>query len=36
MKFVGARLGEDFDSSIAQLVVFGRERILIDANLANR
>jgi hypothetical protein len=29
MKFVGPRLGEDFDTAVAQLVVFRRERILI-------
>jgi acetyl-CoA acetyltransferase len=33
--FVAARFGEDFDASKAQPVVFGRERILIDPNLAN-
>ena len=36
MKLVGAWLGEDFDSSVTELVVFGGKRILIDANLANR
>ena len=36
MEFVGAGLGEDFDPSVAQLVVFRGERILVDANLADR
>src|ERR1700691_815083 len=36
MELIGPRLREDFDSSIAELVVLSRERILIDANLANR
>ena len=35
MKFVGARLGEDFDPAIAQFVVFRGKRILIDPDLAN-
>src|ERR1700752_1266585 len=33
---VGTRLGEDFNPAIAELVVFGREGILVDANFANR
>src|ERR1019366_6288092 len=36
VKLIRAGLGEDFDSSVAQLVVFGGKRILVDANLANR
>src|SRR5579884_1231867 len=36
MPFVGSGLGEDLDATVAQLVVLGRERILIDANLADR
>src|SRR5580698_8699997 len=36
MKFVGAGLGEDFDAAVAELVVFGGERVLVDANLADR
>src|ERR1700683_4196043 len=36
MVTVGARLGEDFNAAITKLVVFRRERILINANLANR
>ncbi len=36
MPLVGTRLGEDLDAAIAQLVVFRREGILIDANLTNR
>ena len=36
MIFVGAGLGENFDASVAQLVVFGGKRILIDADLTNR
>ncbi len=35
VKFVGARLGEDLDAPIAQLVVFGGKGILVDANFAN-
>ncbi len=33
--FVGAGLGKDFNAAIAQLVVFRREWILIDPDLAN-
>src|SRR5271157_1460551 len=36
MVLVRARLSENLDSSVAQFVVFGRKRILIDADLANR
>ncbi len=36
VKFVGAGLGKDFNAAVTQLVVFGRKRILVDANLANR
>ena len=36
MVLVRAWLGEDFDSSVAELVIFGRKWILIDANFANR
>src|ERR1039458_8112862 len=32
---VGARLGEDFDLAVAQLVILRRERVLVDANLAD-
>jgi len=35
VKFVGARFGKDLYAAIAQLVVFGGKRSLIDANLAN-
>ena len=35
VQFVGARLGQDLDAPVAQLVVFGRKRILVDANLAD-
>ncbi len=34
-KLVRPRLGEDFDPAKAEPVIFGRERTLIDANLAN-
>src|SRR5260370_29289791 len=33
---VRAGLGEDLDASVAQLVVLGGERVLIDAHFANR
>ena len=33
---VGSRLGENFDAAVAELVVFGRKRILIDADFADR
>ena len=33
---VRSRLGQDFYAAVPQFVVFRRERILIDANLANR
>src|SRR5690349_9446705 len=36
MKPVGTRLGEDVDPPEPEPVVFGRERILIDSDLANR
>ena len=36
MIFVGAGFGKNFDSPIAQLVIFGGKRILIHANLADR
>src|SRR5579862_646747 len=36
VEFVGARLGEDFNSSITESVVLRRKRILVDANFANR
>ncbi len=36
VKLVGTRLGEDLDSSVAELVVLGGERILVDADLADR
>src|SRR5882672_9315696 len=35
VKLVGPRLGEDFDSAVAELVEFRRKRILVDADLAN-
>lgn len=35
MMLVCARLGENLDASVAELVVFSRERILVDADLAN-
>src|SRR5580704_3064941 len=35
VQLVGARFREDFDAPIPELVVFGRERVLIDANLAD-
>ena len=35
MKLVGSRLGENLDAAVAELVEFGRKRILVDANLAN-
>ena len=34
--FVGSRLGEDFYAAIAEFVVFGRKRVLVDTDLANR
>src|SRR5712692_2576123 len=34
--FVRAGLGEDLDASVAQLVVLGGERVLVDAHFANR
>ena len=36
MVLVGARLGEDFDSSVTQLVELGRKGVLVDADLSNR
>ena len=36
VKFIGAGLGEDFDPTVAQFVVFGGKRILVDADFANR
>ena len=33
--FVGARLGEDFNAAVAQLVVFRGKRVLIDPDFAN-
>ena len=36
MKLVCAGLGEDFDAAVAELVVLGRKRILVDADLADR
>ena len=33
---VGTGLGKDLDFAVAQLVVFGRKRVLVDANLADR
>ena len=36
MKFIGAGLGENLDSTETQFVVFRREGILVDADLANR
>ena len=36
MEFVRAWPGEHLDSSVPKAVVFGRERILVDADLANR
>src|SRR5579859_472484 len=35
VKLVRARLGENLDAAVAELVVFGRERILVDADLAD-
>src|SRR5215469_10954369 len=35
VELVAARLGEDFDAPISQLVILRRKRILVDANLAN-
>ena len=35
MPLIGAGLSENFDAAIAELVVFGGEGILIDANFAN-
>ena len=35
-ELVRARLGEDLDAAVAELVVLGRERILVDADLADR
>src|ERR1019366_8748347 len=32
---VGARLGEDLDLAVTQLVVLRRKRVLVDANLAD-
>src|SRR5262245_29272916 len=34
-KLVGPRLGEDLNAAQTKLIVFWRERILVDANLAN-
>ena len=36
VELIGARLGEDLDAAVAELVVLGGKRILIDANLADR
>ena len=35
MKLVGAGLGQNLDSSVAEFVEFWRERVLIDADFAN-
>ena len=35
VQFVGSGLGENLDAAVAKAVVFGRKRILVDANLAN-
>ena len=35
MPLVGPRLGENLDAAVAELVVFGRKRILIDADFAD-
>ena len=36
MVFVGAGLGENLNAAVAKFVVFGRERVLVNADLANR
>src|ERR1019366_3631042 len=36
MVIIGPRLGENFDAAVTELVIFRREWILINANLANR
>ena len=36
MEFVCARLGKNLDTAIAEFVVLRRERILVDADFANR
>src|SRR5258708_5399697 len=36
MPLVRPRLGENFNAAIAELVIFRRKRILVDANFANR
>src|ERR1700745_2035550 len=33
--FVSARLGEDFDTAVADFVVLGGKRVLIDADFAD-
>src|SRR5215831_9038655 len=35
VKFVSARLGEDFNAAVAKLIVFGRKRILVDTDFAD-
>ena len=35
VQLVSARLGEDLDTSVSQLVVLGRKRVLIDTDLAD-
>src|SRR5207244_13218671 len=36
VKLIGARLGENLDASVSQLVVLGGEGVLVDADLADR
>jgi hypothetical protein len=36
VEFIRARLGENLDSSQAQLVILGRNRVLVDSDFANR
>ena len=36
VKFVGARLGENLDASVAEFVVLDGERVLVNADFANR
>src|SRR5215469_12776436 len=35
VQLVGSGLGEDFDTAIAEAIVLRRERVLVDANLAD-
>ena len=35
VELIRAGFGEDFDAAITEVVVFGRKRILVDANFAN-